>query len=129
MSPPLKTAFACSASAGTGVLDRSKALTQVFDTCDNTPVSAVIELVHELHGAQWVYNSSPLSEELEILGYLINPAGTGLQLQGVYTADLGTNHVKLMGKHWVGCAAAPSRGEQWVRAQTTAHQTGSITAT
>jgi hypothetical protein len=100
----------------------------MFETCSDAPLSAIIELLHEVHGSQWVYDSLPLSEVLETLGHLFQPADAYLELQGVHTADLSMASIQLMGKHWTGRCAAPSRGEQWVRIRTVASESGSATS-
>jgi hypothetical protein len=90
-----------------------------FADVSNTPLRAIVELVHELHGTQRVYECSPLSEEVEVLGYLWATADADPELHRVLTADLGTKQFQLLGKHWEGFKAfVHSRGEQWVRSHT-----------
>lgn len=73
-SPPLSTAFACSDTAQSGLLDRSKALSQAFTMPAGTPLHTAIEMAHALHGTEWLYKSSPLCEVLSTLGYAVSAA-------------------------------------------------------
>lgn len=132
VSRTLSDAFSCSTSAGTGILDRSKALTQMFEMPDPVPLSVVTQLVHAMHDTQFVYDASPLAEVLETLGYVIRvvetaeadaPAAASAalsnhQLSAVAVKDFQESHLGRFAAHWQGLAGVPSAGDVLVRTYT-----------
>jgi hypothetical protein len=96
-------------------LDRSKALTTAFQQTANTRVSTVIEMVHALHGTQWVYDAAPLCEMLDVLGQVMmlpHPA-SDVDLTPVMVSQCGPSHFQLFGQH-LDNSIAPSAGNLWV---------------
>jgi hypothetical protein len=76
------------------VLDRSLALSQIFQTPGGTPLHTAIETVHSLHGTQWIYEAAPLSELVTTLGYLLTfeaPAADCGVSSTVHSTDCGVH--------------------------------------